>query len=147
MSRAVDTDAEPTVPVDALAEGDIVVFRGPWLLEERPAFGVVREGGADGPRVASPRFPDRVARLASSLAVERVSAASSLLGVDTSGASHVVHRGPLRAKWGRPGELETYPLAAEGRSVAEWIQHVAQKRGWAEPGRDVRAVLEGGDRE
>lgn len=140
MSRASD----PPVVSDDLADGDVVVFRAPWLLQERPAFGVVHEGGPDGPRVASPRFVDGVARLASSLSVERVSAATRLLGVDVDGDTHLIVPGPLRAKWGRPGGLETYPLAAEGRSVAEWIQHVDHKRGWEQSGEHVRQVLQEG---
>lgn len=38
---------------------------------------------------------------------------------------------------------DSYPLAARGRSVAEWIQHVDRKRGWAEPSRRVREIVGG----
>jgi hypothetical protein len=142
VSRASETDAG--IPTDTLADGDVVAFENPWNLGAT-GFGVVREDGPDGTYVLSPGFLDPEPRLARGLQVRRVTDAADLLGVDGSGDYHLVYRDPLRVRWGVVGTLDDcYPLAARGRSVIDWIQHVDRKRGWAEPGRRVRTVLEEG---
>lgn len=149
FKTTVTTDVAHTndrLLADDLDAGDVVVFRSPWSPEDRPAWGVVRAGGPDGPRVVSPRFVDGHARLAGSLSLERVSFAETLLGVDTEGDAHLIRADPLRATWGRPGDACTYPLAAEGRSVVDWIRHVDRKRGWAEPSARARELLKECDR-